>query len=275
MPTVYYRDPTTKAWVSIALPASIGVTGPTGPVGPTGAIGAIGATGAIGPTGAAGSVGPTGATGIAGDMGPTGPTGSAGIGGFTGWQGNQGAQGIQGPQGPQGGQGPQGPSSPYQFRVGTTTVTPSAANAYTQGPWCAYSSAFGSDPQLVVSMYSDVPGSTWVSLTHTGANAAGFYAAVLRTNTTNCVADYMAVGIRPGLRLAPVHIDGLDGYSGPVRMVQRPSGGFLTLPAYSHRVSESDGVLRLLDADGNEFDQFGPGEWISVATEILDLGRMT
>lgn len=142
-----------------------------------------------------------------------------------------------------------------------------------------FSAAYGSVPQLVVSMYSDVPGpAKWRSVTHTGLDAAGFTPVVWRMDTTNCVVNYMAVGLRSVLLLrravTPVYIDGFDGYSGPVRMVQLPAGGFKTVAASDHWISVDDGVLHLCDQQGDEIDQYGLGEYVSVAAEVLDLGRL-
>jgi hypothetical protein len=70
-------------------------------------------------------------------------------------------------------------------------------------------------------------------------------------------------------------IEGFDGYSGPVQMVQLPDGGFKTVAAFSHRILEVDGVLRLFNRQGAEIDQYGPGEYVSVASEVLTDGRLS
>jgi hypothetical protein len=91
-----------RGWsITLALAATIVLTGcerAPGPAGPAG------------PQGVAGPQGPTGGQGPAGPPGPAGPQGEAGL------QGPAGPQGVRGETGPAGPPGPKGEAAPAALR---------------------------------------------------------------------------------------------------------------------------------------------------------------
>jgi hypothetical protein len=91
-----------RGWsITLALAATIVLTGcerAPGPAGPAG------------PQGVAGPQGPTGGQGPAGPPGPAGPQGDAGL------QGPAGPQGVRGEAGPAGPPGPKGEAAPAALR---------------------------------------------------------------------------------------------------------------------------------------------------------------
>jgi Collagen triple helix repeat (20 copies) len=195
MPAIYYRDPGTGNWLSLPTTGPQGVQGPVGPTGPTGPQGATGSQGPTGPTGVSGPQGQIGATG------PTGPSGNVGTTGATGPTGPQGAQGPQGIQGPGGIQGPQGNTGAAganhykQFRVGTAAINP-AANTNTLGTRVTFSAPFRVNANVVCSMRTSVPGDVYINCAANAIDLNGFDPYVYRTNTTQCLVDWMAVGDR-------------------------------------------------------------------------------
>lgn len=137
-----------------------------------------------------------------GDKGPTGPQGDKGPQGDQGPQGFQGATGATGSQGPvgnQGGQGPQGAQGPdhyWQIRYGAVTVTP-VANTNTVSSYIAYTAPFRTGPPTVcIVMRSGVPGGTVVNVGVERPTADQFRVYVYRTNTTNVIVDWVAIGER-------------------------------------------------------------------------------
>ncbi len=275
MGRLYFQDPADQQWKLVPLIGVAGPTGPAGPLGLTGLIGPTGQTGATGPQGVGGGIGSTGPTGPQGVRGATGPQGLIGPTGATGGQGVQGVQGAQGVSGAQGPQGAAGANHPVVFRVGGSWVYP-AANANSQGDWTAFSTAYGSVPQCVVSMRSTVPGDTWVGVSHTGLTAAGFYPVVYRANTTGCYVDFMAAGVRPTMMMAEERARWGD-LSQHVFFVQVPEvpNGHVLIEAVSHDVDLDTGRLRFFDASGTLVDELAGGEWTSVQKEYLIGGRTT
>src|SRR5262245_20535456 len=95
------EQPMRGSSITLALAATIVLTGcerAPGPAGPAG------------PQGVAGPQGPTGAQGPAGPPGPAGPQGDAGL------QGPAGPQGVRGEAGPPGPAGPKGEAAPAALR---------------------------------------------------------------------------------------------------------------------------------------------------------------
>lgn len=120
----------------------------------------------------------------------------AGPQGLQGPAGAQGDVGVTGPKGPDGVSlpGPKGPSHPTQFRGGTVRITP-IANTNTSAR-VNFSSPMNNVPVVVVSMRTSVPGDPYVNCGSSAEDAAGFTAYVFRTNTTDCLVDYIAAAPR-------------------------------------------------------------------------------
>lgn len=274
MGAMYFRDPADGQWKLVPLVGPQGPTGPTGPTGADGGVGPTGPTGATGLQGTAGGVGATGPTGPQGFQGTQGPTGPQGPVGVTGDRGAQGIQGPGGAQGPQGAQGPAGADNTYQFRVGGVWVTP-AANTNSQGPRTYFSSAYPSVPQLIVSMRSTVAGAAWLSVAHTGLDAASFIPVVYRTNTTQCYVDFMAVGLR-GAWFAREARAMYDDEGKHVFYLEIPGmPGHAVIEAVDHKVDMETGLARFFDAAGTLVDEVPGGEYTSIQKEYLIGGRST
>lgn len=274
MGAMYFRDPADGQWKVVPLVGPQGPTGPTGPTGPAGALGPTGPTGATGLQGVAGATGLIGPTGLQGLQGALGPTGPQGIAGLLGDMGPQGVQGPGGIQGPQGAQGPAGADSPYQFRVGGVWVYPTG-NTNSQGPRTYFSSGYGSVPQLIVSMRSGVAGAAWLSVSHTGLDAASFIPVVYRTNDTGCYVDFMAVGLR-GVWRANEARARFDAEGKHVFYLEIPGmPGHAIIEAVDHKVNMETGLAQFFDAAGTLVDEVPGGEYTSIQKECLIGGRST
>lgn len=192
MSAVWYRDPVTAQWVPVPL---------IGSQGPQGAKGDTGPRGDQGPAGDPGDKGPMGDTGPKGDKGPSGSKGDTGPMGDKGPTGNRGATGPQGPKGATGSagatgaQGAFGGHHPKQIRVGMAAVSPTA-NANTNGGRVYFSSAFLYNVNVVCSMRTSTPGNVYVNCAANAIGLDGFDVYVYRTNTTQCLVDWIAVGDR-------------------------------------------------------------------------------
>jgi len=160
------------------------------------------------------------------------------------------------------------------FRVGETTVSGFAANTNHTGPWTTFSSPYSSVPQLVVSMRSSGVGDPWVNVTHTGLSSSGFYPCIYRTNTFNCICDWMAVGGRPALLLRSAAREQVAAFNDVGRYVfyiQTPQSGsgHEIVEAIDKKSDEITGVLRLFNESGSVVKEYGPGEWFSAQREYL------
>ena len=194
MSAIFFRDPLTGDWTPLSVVGVRGAVGPTGPsvqgpTGPTGPAGPTGPTGPTGPSAPTGPQGPPGPTGAQGTRGPTGPTGATGDVGPTGPQGGTGGKGAVGPQ------GPPGANHPKQLRVGIATVVPNAG-LNTKGDRAYFSAPFRVNVNVVTSMRTSVPGDVYVNCSANNIGLDGFDPHVFRTNTANCLVDWLAVGDR-------------------------------------------------------------------------------
>ena len=79
--------------------------------------------------------------------------------------------------------------------MGTAAVNPTA-NANTNGGRVYYSAAFRANCNVVASMRTSVPGDVYVNCAVNNVGLDGFDVYVFRTNTTQCLVDWMAVGDR-------------------------------------------------------------------------------
>jgi hypothetical protein len=192
MSSVWYRDPITKEWKPVSLVGSQGAKGATGV---KGGVGLKGDTGEKGPTGAVGDTGPKGDTGPGGAAGDKGPVGPKGLTGATGDPGPKGTTGGPGGPGGTGATGATGADHPNQIRIGMAAVNP-AANANTNGGRVYFSAAFRVNCNVVTSMRSSVPGNVYYNCAANNIGLDGFDVWVYRTNTTQCLVDWIAVGTR-------------------------------------------------------------------------------
>lgn len=154
-----------------------------------------------------------------------------------------------------------------------------AGGTNVQGAWVAFSSAYGSTPQLAVSMRTSVPGNVYVNATHTGLNGSGFYPVVYRTNATECLVDWMAVGLRP-LRAADQRemLARFHDHDGHVLLVQTPElgrEGMKVVEAHHWDVPEDTGMLVCYDSLGRVTERFDRGEWTSYQREYIMDGYAT
>jgi hypothetical protein len=265
--TFYYRDPDSGLWTQMPLVGDSGDTGAKGATGPDGPTGWDGAQGAQGAQGVQGVQGPTGPQGSAGATGATGPQGPVGNTGSTGAQGDKGNTGAQGPTGYTGATGPKGTNHFAQFRVGNTRF---AGGTNVQGPWTAFSAAFAATPAVSVSKRTSVP-HVWMSVTHTGRNTAGFYPVVYRTNTTDCIVDFLAVSNRATLLMMAEAAARYEDEARHVLYIQQDGrADHLLVEAHDYVIGPEDTPwLRTFDTAGALVREFAPEEWDTVQREYV------
>jgi hypothetical protein len=81
------------------------------------------------------------------------------------------------------------------LRVGIASINP-AANTNTAGSRVYFAAAFRVNVNVVTSMRTSVPGDVYINCAANNIGLDGFDPYVYRTNTTNCLVDWMAVGDR-------------------------------------------------------------------------------
>jgi hypothetical protein len=79
--------------------------------------------------------------------------------------------------------------------VGTAAINPTA-NTNTAGAVVTFSAAFRVNANVVCSMRTSVPGDVYINCSANAISLSGFTPYVFRTNTTQCLVDWMAVGDR-------------------------------------------------------------------------------
>ena len=84
---------------------------------------------------------------------------------------------------------------PKQLRIGMASVNPTA-NANTNGGRVLFSAAFRVNVNVVTSERTSVPGDVYVNCSANNIGLDGFDVYVYRTNTTQCLVDWFAVGDR-------------------------------------------------------------------------------